>query len=200
MKIILIILGVLFGLFIIFQIVITMSTSKTETQDYKLIQKEEDFEIRYYPASTMAKVKSNIKSYKDLGHSGFGVLAKYIFGGNSEKQQIAMTSPVHMEISDSVSSMAFVMPSKFNKDNLPSPDNDNVVIETTEAEYVAVISFGGFANETSINENKELLAKALKKKGITYHGNFRFLGYNSPYQLVGRRNEVIVALDGDFKL
>ena len=172
----------------------------TETQDYKLIQKEKGFEIRYYPASTMAKVTSNIKSYKDLGHSGFGVLAKYIFGGNSEKQQIAMTSPVHMEISDSVSSMAFVMPSKFNKDNLPSPDNDNVVIETTEAEYVAVISFGGFANETSINENKELLAKALKKKGITYHGNFRFLGYNSPYQLVGRRNEVIVALDGDFKL
>ena len=197
MKIILIILGVLFGLFIIFQIVITMSTAKTETQDYKLIQKEEDFEIRYYPSSTMAKVTSNIKSYKDLGHSGFGVLAKYIFGGNSEKKQIAMTSPVHMEISDSVSSMAFVMPSKFNKDNLPSPDNTNVVIETIEAEYVAVITFGGFANETSINENKELLAKALKKKGVAYHGNFRFLGYNPPYQLFGRRNEVIVAVDSE---
>ncbi len=200
MKVILIILGVLLGLFIIFQIVITMSTAKTETQNFKLIQKEEDFEIRYYPASTMAKVKSNIKSYKDLGHSGFGTLAKYIFGGNSEKQQIAMTSPVHMEISDSVSSMAFVMPSKFNKDNLPSPDNANVIIETVEAEYVAVITFGGFANETSINEHKALLASVLKKKGIAYHGNFRFLGYNPPYQLVGRINEVIVAVDGDFKL
>ena len=200
MKIILIILGVLFGLFIIFQIVITMSTSKTETQDYKLIQKEEDFEIRFYPASTMAKVTSNIKSYKDLGHSGFGVLAKYIFGGNSEKQQIAMTSPVHMEISDSVSTMAFVMPSKFNKDNLPSPDNGDIIIETVEAEYVAVVAFGGFANESTINENKELLEAALKKKGIGYHGNFRFLGYDPPYQLVGRRNEVIVAVDGVFKL
>ena len=199
MKIILIILGVLFGLFVIFQIVITMSTAKTETQDYKLIQKEEDFEIRYYPSSTMAKVTSNIKSYKDLGHSGFGTLAKYIFGGNSEKKQIAMTSPVHMEISDSVSSMAFVMPSKFNKDNLPSPDNGDIIIETIEAEYVAVIIFGGFANETSINENKELLAKALKKKGVAYHGNFRFLGYNPPYQLFGRRNEVIVAVMDDFK-
>lgn len=177
-----------------------MSTAKTETQHFKLIQKEEGFEIRYYPSSTMAKVKSNIKSYKDLGQSGFRTLAQYIFGGNNEKQQIAMTSPVHMEISDSVSSMAFVMPSKFNKDNLPSPNNANVIIETVEAEYVAVITFGGFANETSINEHKALLATALKKKGIAYHGNFRYLGYNPPYQLVGRRNEIVVAVDGDFKL
>lgn len=199
MKIILIILGVLIGLFIIFQILITMSTAKTEIQAYKVIQKEDDIEIRYYPATTMAKVTTNIKTYKDLGHSGFGTLAKYIFGGNSEQKQIAMTSPVHMEISDSVSSMAFVMPSKFNKDNLPSPDNANVVIETVEAEYVAVISFGGFADEASIKENKDRLTSILKKKGITYHGNFRFLGYNPPYQLVGRRNEVIVAVDGDFK-
>ena len=199
MKIILIILGVLIGLFIIFQILITMSTAKTEIQAYKVIHKEDDIEIRYYPATTMAKVTTNIKTYKDLGHSGFGTLAKYIFGGNSEKKQIAMTSPVHMEISDSVSSMAFVMPSKFNKDNLPSPDNANVVIETVEAEYVAVISFGGFADEASIKENKDRLTSILKKKGITYHGNFRFLGYNPPYQLVGRRNEVIVAVDGDFK-
>ena len=90
--------------------------------------------------------------------------------------------------------------SKFNKDNLPSPDNVNVIIETVDAEYVAVITFGGFANESTINENKALLATALKKKGIVYHGNFRYLGYNPPYQLVGRRNEVIVAVDGDFKL
>ena len=39
-----------------FQIVITMSTDKTETQSFKLIQKEEDFEIRYYPESVVAKV------------------------------------------------------------------------------------------------------------------------------------------------
>ena len=199
MKIILIILGVLIGLFIIFQILITMSTAKTEIQAYKVIHKEDDIEIRYYPATTMAKVTTNIKTYKDSGHSGFGTLAKYIFGGNSEKKKIAMTSPVHMEISDSIYSMAFVMPSKFNKDNLPSPDNANIVIETIEPEYVAVISFGGFANETSIKENKDRLTSILKKKGITYHGNFRFLGYNPPYQLVGRRNEVIVAVDGDFK-
>jgi hypothetical protein len=192
MKIILITLGVLLGLFIIFQIVITMSTDKTETQSFKLIQKEEDFEIRYYPESIVAKVNSNIKSYKDLGSSGFSTLAKYIFGGNKENKQISMTSPVHMEISDSISSVSFVMPKKFNKDNLPSPNNPNVIIETVEPQYVAVIAFSGFANESDIKKNKELLIEYLNKKGISYYGNFRFLGYNPPYQLFGRRNEVVV--------
>lgn len=195
MKIILITLAVLLGLLIISQIVIAMSINKTESQIFKLIQKEENFEIRYYPASTMAKVTSNIKSYKDLGSSGFGTLAKYIFGGNKENKQIAMTSPVHMEISDSVSSVSFVMPSKFNKDNLPSPNNPNVIIETVEAQYVAVITFSGFANESDIKEHKELLIETLNKKGISYHGNFRFLGYNPPYQLVGRKNEVVVDIN-----
>jgi len=195
MKIMLITLCVLLGLLIISQIVITMSTNKTETQSFKLIQKEEDFEIRYYPASTMAKVTSNIKSYKDLGSSGFGTLAKYIFGGNKENKQISMTSPVHMEIGDSVSSVSFVMPNKFNKDNLPSPNNPNVIIETVEAEYVAVITFSGFASESDIKKNKELLIEYLNKKGISYHGNFRFLGYNPPYQLFRRRNEVVVTVD-----
>jgi hypothetical protein len=41
----------------------------------------------------------------------------------------------------------------------------------------------------------EKLQKLLKENGITPHGNYRFLGYNPPYQFVGRRNEIIVAVD-----
>jgi hypothetical protein len=132
-----------------------------------------------------------------LGSSGFGKLAKYIFGGNSENKKIAMTSPVHMDIGDSISTMAFVMPSNFNKENLPKPNNANIVIENSEPEYVAVIKFGGFTSTERINIHKDILEKALKDKGISYYGNFRYLGYNPPYQLFGRRNEVIVSLNGD---
>ena len=185
------------GIFIIFQIYTTMSSSKTETQGYKVIQKEKLFEIRYYPAAIMAKITSTSKSYRDLGYSGFGKLAKYIFGGNSEKKQIAMTSPVHMDIGDSISTMSFVMPSNFKKDDLPKPDNAEIVIETSEPEYAAVITFGGFASTKRIKKYRDKLEKALKEKGLTYYGNFRYLGYNPPYQLFGRRNEVIVALNTD---
>ena len=195
MKIFIIIISILVGLFIVFQIYITMSTNKTEMQQYKVIQEEEGFEIRFYPGVVMAKISSTSKSYKDLGSSGFRKLAGYIFGGNSENKQISMTSPVHMDIGDSVSTMAFVMPSNFKKEDLPKPSNGEVVIEDTQEEYVAAIQFSGFSDAESIEEHKVKLEKALKAKGLTYYGNFRYLGYNPPYQLVGRRNEVIVALD-----
>ncbi len=174
-----------------------MSSNKTETQQYKIIREEEKFEIRYYPSATMAMVSSKLKSYRDLGYSGFGALAKYIFGGNSVNQQIAMTSPVHMNIGDSISTMAFVMPANLKKEDLPKPNNNDVVIKTSEPEYVAAVKFGGFATTTSINKQKAILEKALKDKGITFTGNFRYLGYNPPYQFFGRRNEVIVAVNSN---
>lgn len=197
MKIFLIISSIVIGAFIIFQIYITMSSNKTETQQYKIIREEEKFEIRYYPSATMAMVSSKLKSYRDLGYSGFGVLAKYIFGGNSVNQQIAMTSPVHMNIGDSISTMAFVMPANLKKEDLPKPNNNDVVIKTSEPEYVAAVKFGGFATTTSINKQKAILEKALKDKGITFTGNFRYLGYNPPYQFFGRRNEVIVVVNSN---
>lgn len=197
MKIFLIIIIILVGIVIIFQIYTTMATSRTETQSYTVVRVEKLFEIRYYPATIMAKITSTSKSYRDLGSSGFSKLAKYIFGGNSENKQIAMTSPVHMDIGDTVSTMAFVMPSHLKKDELPNPNNTDIVIETSEPEYVAVVQFGGFADTKSIERHKVILENALKDQGLTYYGHFRFLGYNPPFQFFGRRNEVIIALDAN---
>lgn len=199
MKALIITVIILIGIFILFQIYTIMSINKTETQAYKVIKIEEKFEIRYYPAATMAMISSTSKSYRDLGSSGFGKLAKYIFGGNSEKKQIAMTSPVHMDISDTKSTMAFVLPSAYNQTNLPKPNDSSISIITSEPEYVAVIQFGGFASNESIDKHRVILENELKNKGLSYYGDFRYLGYNPPYQLFGRRNEVIVALNWNSK-
>jgi hypothetical protein len=176
-----------------------MSTNKTETQVYKVIKVEKEFEIRYYPSATMAMITSSAKNYKELSSSGFTKLAGYIFGGNKDKKQIAMTSPVHMDIGDSLSSMSFVMPSNYNKDNLPLPNNSDVTIKTTPDEYVAAIKFGGFASSENIKKHTEMLESSLKEHRLSYYGHFRYLGYNPPYQLFGRRNEIIVALHWDSK-
>lgn len=195
MKIFLVLIGIIIVLSLAFQIYTTMATDKSETQAYDVIRMEEQFEIRHYPAAVMAKISSTSKSYRDLGYSGFSKLAKYIFGENSDKKQIAMTSPVHMDIGDFTSTMAFVMPSSFNKDNLPKPNNAEIQIQTSAPEDVAVIQFGGFATTKRINKYKAILEKRLQEKGLSYYGNFRLLGYNPPYQIFGRRNEVIVALN-----
>jgi hypothetical protein len=90
--------------------------------------------------------------------------------------------------------MAFVLPSIYNQNTLPKPNDSSIDIITSEPEYVAVQQFGGFANNESINEHKTILENNLIDKGLSFYGNFRYLGYNPPYQIFGRRNEVIVAL------
>ncbi len=187
--------GIFVGAVILSQIYTVVSTNRTERQPYEVIRKEKDFEIRHYPAATMAKITSSAKSYKELGNNGFRKLAGYIFGGNEGNQQIAMTSPVHMDIDDSSSTMSFVMPAAYNIANLPKPNNAEVIIETVPEEYIAAITFGGFASDADMKKYSDLLEKALKKADLKHDGNFRFLGYNPPFQLVDRTNEIIVRVE-----
>ncbi len=195
MKII-IISGVVFiVLFTVFQLYTAMSSTKTESQPYTVVKEMKNFEIRHYPPATVATITSDSKSYRELGTTGFSKLARYIFGGNSEKKQIAMTSPVHMDIGDTVSTMSFVMPSHYSKASLPMPDNGEVKIAINPEEYVAAIQFGGFASSDAIKKHTDLLERSLTQQNIKYFGHFRYLGYNPPYQLWGRRNEIIVAVN-----
>jgi len=70
----------------------------------------------------------NAKTYKELSSTGFRKLASFIFGGNIANKNIVMTTPVHMDINDSLSSMSFVMPSGYNKDNLPTSKDAAITI------------------------------------------------------------------------
>ena len=195
MKIFLISTIVVFAIVIIFNSYIMASTNKTEQQKYEVIQKDQDFEIRFYPSATFATVRSDAKTYRELSGQGFQKLAGYIFGGNEDKTQISMTSPVKMDVSDTVSTMSFMMPSGYNRENLPKPTNPDVILEETQDEYVAAIQFGGFASDKEWKSYSEKLQDMLREKGIKTIGNPRFLGYNPPFQLAGRRNEVVIPIE-----
>jgi len=195
MKTVLIITVILFVVFTLFQAYTVMASNKSGSQPYTVVRTEKDFEIRFYPAATMAIISSSAKTYKELGNLGFKKLAGYIFGGNQTKEKIAMTTPVHMDINQTSSTMSFVMPSQYRKDNLPEPNDSNVKIKTISQEYVAVIKFGGYASENDIKTYSQRLANALNEASISYYGHFRFLGYNPPFQFIGRRNEIIISVD-----
>ncbi len=192
MKLIFIVAALMAAIFIISQIYLVMSTHKTETQNYTVLLSKDDFEIRYYPPVTMATITSSVKSYKALGSSGFRKLAGYIFGGNEGENKISMTTPVHMEVNDSVSTMSFVMPYAYNSKNLPRPNDEQVIIKTVADEYVAAIKFGGYASDEDVKTNTDKLIKALTENKIGFYGNFRLLVYNAPYQAINRKNEIII--------
>ena len=181
--------------FLLFQSYMIADTNSTELKTYKIVKKVDNIEIRFYPATTLATVNSNAKSYRELASPGFRKLAGFIFGGNNKNIKIPMTSPVQMDINNESSSMSFIMPKGYDSSNLPIPNDNGVKIQQSTDEYVAAIRFGGFVNEKKIEDYKKKLIDILYKNNIKTLGNCRYLGYNPPYQLFGRRNELIIRID-----
>lgn len=168
--------------------------SDTEKQAYEVLRTFEDFEVRRYAPAVYYKVEMDAESYRKGANSGFRTLADYIFGGNAENERIAMTSPVTTDLGEAPV-MKFAAPSAYDRSSLPQPNNEAVQFEEAGAKIVAAIRFGGRANDKMIEEYRQKLVEALAREGIAHKGKFSFLGYNPPYDLINRRNEVIVELD-----
>lgn len=175
----------------------TVLKAKAETQKYEVLYTKGNFEIRFYPEAILATVEMN-GSFDNSRNSGFQVLAGYIFGGNEEKSQIAMTSPVRMSGNEKTNTMSFVLPSEMKYDKLPVPNDQRVKLHLSKPMYTASVRFGGYASEQEIASNKTELMEILKQLKLKHSNQFEYLGYNAPFEMVNRRNEVQVELV-DFK-
>jgi hypothetical protein len=195
MKITLMIFGIIIVLFIIVQIFAMSSQRNIETYSYKVIKKYDLFEIRSYEATLFTSVQLSENGYKNASGKGFSILAGYIFGGNDRKENIAMTSPVAMSLEDSMT-MMFMVPKKFTKESLPQPNQSRIEFREEPAKTVAAITFGGWSTDEKIEANKQKLIAALAAAGIKHTNRFSLLGYNAPYEVLNRKNEVIVELEG----
>jgi len=164
-----------------------------ETYPYKVKKKYDRFEIRSYEATLFTSVKLSTKGYKNSSSKGFSILAGYIFGNNDRNEKIPMTSPVSMSLEDSMT-MMFMVPKEFNKDMLPKPNQSGIEFKEEPAKTFAAIRFSGWANDTKIEKYKQSLKSALDAQGISYTNRFYFFGYNAPYEVFNRINEVLVEL------
>ena len=196
MKNLLIVLGVILLVFIIIQLYAINGQRNIETYPYVVDKKYEAFEIRSYEATLFTSVKLTANQYKDASSKGFSILAGYIFGGNEKNEKIAMTSPVAMSLEDSMT-MMFMVPKKYKKETLPQPNQSQIQFREESAKTIAAITFGGWANDEKIERYKQKLKSALDAQNITYTNRFYFLGYNPPYEVFNRKNEIIVELDSE---
>jgi len=57
---------------------------------------------------------------------------------------------------------------------------------------VVALRFGGWSDDEKIKQNSDLLMKALETMGIEPQSAPWYMGYNPPFQLVNRRNEIAV--------
>ena len=179
--------------FIFVQLYLINGQRNIERYPYVVKKKYKRFEIRSYETTLFTSVKLSTKGYKNSSSKGFSILAGYIFGNNERNEKIAMTSPVSMSLEDSMT-MMFMVPKKFNKDMLPKPNQSSIEFKEEPAKIMAAISFSGWANDTKIEKYKQHLKAALDAEGIKYSNKFYFFGYNAPYEVFNRNNEVIVEL------
>jgi hypothetical protein len=194
MRTVVIILGIIVLISTLAMAFVKKSVDETETHEYEVIETFDGFEIRKYAPALYSSVQYSTSSYKQISGQGFRTLAGYIFGGNENQEQIAMTSPVTMELKDT-SKMMFMVPKGVAKSHLPKPNDASIYFEEYPERTVAAIRFGGWASDEKINAHIEELAQLLAKENIRHSGEFAYLGYNPPFDVVNRRNEIIVEVE-----
>ena len=164
-----------------------------EMPKYRVIKQLGEVEIREYPSLILAKTSLKKSDYDQEGSNGFRTVAGYIFGGNQSQQKIAMTAPVIMSMGDSAS-MSFVMPSEYNMQDLPTPSNNQVKLIQESPKILAAIRFGGYSSTEKIKKYAEQLYAELKKNNLETRGELLYMGYNAPWDVTNRRNEVAIEL------
>ncbi len=181
-----------------------------ESPKYTLVKRDNKFEVRDYGEYIAAEIDVEA-GFSDALNTGFGILAGYIFGGNSAGSSIAMTAPVSETSSpkseripmtkpvsaylkqDQVYTVSFSMPRKYTLDTLPRPNDKNITIRIIPASRVAVLKYSGSLNEKlAANKTSELMAW-LKQNNITPKSTATSSQYNPPW-IPGpfRTNEVMV--------
>lgn len=171
------------------------SRSAYESAEYRVIEKDGEFELREYPELTMAATKTQ------QGRNGsFMRLFGYISGENENQQKIAMTTPVFMEMDDQLreQKMSFVLPKQFSVDAAPVPAGERVTISTRPAGRYAVIRFSGRLNQKSMQQAEIKLRKWIVVKGWQPTDFLESAGYDPPMTPPPlRRNEILIKLQDE---
>ena len=186
--------------------------SNVEKPDYKVIQSEQNIEIRQYEPMIIAEVEIDGKR-KDAIRDGFRLLADYIFGNNTvaqnismtapvqqkENQKIAMTTPVQQQLEGESWQISFVMPSKYSMDSLPVPNNNRVRLKKILTKKFVVIEFSGTNSNENVTEHEDQLMSYIEANQIKIIGSPKYAFYNAPWTLPFlRRNEIMIEIKENF--
>ncbi len=166
-----------------------------ETWPYEVERRDGDFEIRAYPAMTVAEVTTR-GSRQEAVRAGFGPLARYIFARERSGEKIAMTAPVTQEPTDGAEwRVRFVMPAKYDLDDLPRPAGSEVRLVATEPQRMAAIRFKGGWTDVNMSEHEAQLRRWLEAQGLAPTTEATYAYYNDPFTPgFLRRNEVLIGI------
>ncbi|MDA7782981.1 heme-binding protein [Candidatus Pelagibacter sp.] len=171
-------------------LIITSNSMSYEEANYEVVKKNEVYEIRKY--SDRLAIETDISNE---GNS-FRKLFNYISGNNDKNEEIKMTTPVTQMKKKGNMTMQFYLPSRFNKENIPSPSNPDVKILNIKGGYYAVIRYSGRASDKNFIKHKSILENELKKDNMIILSSPIKATYDGPFTLpMNRRNEAMFEID-----
>ena len=171
-------------------LIITSNSMSYEEANYEVVKKNEVYEIRKY--SDRLAIETDISNE---GNS-FRKLFNYISGNNDKNEEIKMTTPVTQMQKKGNMTMQFYLPSRFNKENTPSPSNPDVKILNIKGGYYAAIIYSGRTSDKNFIKHKSILENELKKDDMSILSPPIKATYNGPFTLpMNRRNEVMFEIN-----
>jgi hypothetical protein len=166
----------------------------TEHQPYAVVREYPGFELRRYPAHTVAEVDV-AADFDSAGSRAFGPLFSYISGGNQDRRKIAMTAPVVQVPTERGHAVAFVMPQDL--DAAPAPADTSVRIRTEPERVAAAARYSGRWSRRDYDRRLTDLREAIATAGLTAVGEPRFARFNPPFTpWFLRRNEIVIDVEG----
>ena len=175
---------------IILGLIITSNGMAYEEANYEVVKKNEVYEIRKY--SDRLAIETDISNQG----SSFRKLFNYISGNNEDNEEIKMTTPVTQVEKKGNMTMQFYLPSRFNKENIPSPSNPDVKILNIKGGYYAAIIYSGRTSDKNFIKHKSILENELKKDDMLILSPPIKATYNGPFTLpMNRRNEVMFEIN-----
>ena len=174
----------------VLSLIIAFKVMAYEEANYEVVKQNKVYEIRKY-SDRLA-----IETITSNQGSSFRKLFNYISGNNENKEEISMTTPVTQIEKKGSMTMQFYLPSKFNKDNTPSPFNSDIKILNIKGGYYAVIKYSGRASNKNFIRHKDILKNELKKNDILILSSPIKATYDKPFTLpMLRRNEAMFKID-----
>merc|ERR1712157_243237 len=159
-------------------------------------------DVRAYPGTLWTATTVTGKNLDKAMSEAFMRLFRYISGENEEEQKIPMTVPVLTTVTPGAGpfceenfTIHFYVPKEF-QDNPPKPLDPRVENIVLPPVTVAVASYPGWSDEKEVVSNGKALFEALRSANIPFESETFFTaGYDSPFRLIDRHNEVWVKLN-----
>lgn len=166
-----------------------------EEAQYIVLRADGAFELRDYAPHILAETRVD-GSMEEAGNRAFRPLFRYISGANHAQQKIAMTAPVGQAYDGQQWVVSFMMPTRYDMDALPTPDNARVVLREVPAQRLAAVRYSGFWSERNYNRRKEELMAWIEGEGLLITGEPVWARYDPPFMpWFMRRNEILIPVE-----